>query len=94
MIQDMTKFRTLYPETESPSLTRLLPKLERAFILCEILQSSSSIKFLEQGESNAFYSHFSEISFPREDIGGHNDQDLQIKEIYKRNEPYHRKSGG
>lgn len=64
----MSAIRTLFPDLDSNVSTGLIPKLEKALILCEILQSSSSNKFFKSEENITYISKFSGISVSGEEI--------------------------
>ena len=58
----MSKFRNLFPESDAYAEAGLIPKLEKALILCEILQSSSSNNLFEFEETITSLSNHSCIS--------------------------------
>ena len=69
----MSKFRTLLPGADSSVAVGLIPKLEKALILCELLRSSSS-NMIREIDDNVFFLHeyFPGISIEGKPLGSDN----------------------
>ncbi len=59
----MSKFRILTPEQDSTHTAQLIPKLKKALLLCEILQSSSPRRSVGMDDSIFYLKNYPEIFF-------------------------------
>lgn len=64
----MSDFRILLPEPNTSASAGLFQKLEKALILCEILQASTSKHFSESEGVSFYNSHLTPISVSGEDF--------------------------